>query len=348
MSRAFTSLAEFDAFIAGFDDAPESELVRELSNSHLADPALLDLPTDPFSAEYRDAIVAMHARISGFADYDATEHETWDLDIDAEVVRPAAYRNDGGWLADYLDSFAHVIRHLDVRRGMRVIDLGCGDAEIILHLARLGCRCVALDLHPDAVEVVCRKAAGLGVAVDAVVGEFEDVHALGRFDRVLFYQAFHHALGHQDLVARFDDLLEPGGRIVFGAEPVVEPDGPWSTTVPYPWGPRLDGLSVRQMRRHGWMELGFQTPYFTELLRRHGWTTTAHADDRNGLASCIVAERATAGADDADVAPAAPMPAAASDPSPAPAPSAAPPSGIRARARRLVGRLLRRLGLRHR
>lgn len=291
MARVFASLAEFDAYVAGDDDRAQDALVADLSNSFLHNPQLLDVPKDPFSAEYREAILRIHASVSDYDSYDAREMEWWPVDIDEEVRRPAAYRNTGAWLANYLESFSHVIRRLEVEPGMRVIDLGCGDAEIVLHLARLGCDVTAVDLHPDQVRIVEQKAANLGVSIDAVCATFDDAPTLGVFDRVLFYQAFHHSLEHQRLVEHFDAMLAPGGRVVFGAEPVIDPDGPWKMAVPYPWGPRLDGLSLRQMRKYGWMELGFQTPYFRELLDRSGWSFDAFTSDANGLASSIVSQR---------------------------------------------------------
>jgi hypothetical protein len=40
----------------------------------------------------------------------------------------------------------------------------------------------------------------------------------------------------------------------------------------YPWGPRLDGLSVWSSRTYGWLELGFDTRYFDAALARTGWS----------------------------------------------------------------------------
>ena len=39
----------------------------------------------------------------------------------------------------------------------------------------------------------------------------------------------------------------------------------------YPWGPRLDGLSVWSTRTYGWLELGFDSDYFTTALSRLIW-----------------------------------------------------------------------------
>jgi hypothetical protein len=32
-------------------------------------------------------------------------------------------------------------------------------------------------------------------------------------------------------------------------------------------------MSVWAIRKFGWLELGFRTDYFVELLARHGWRT---------------------------------------------------------------------------
>jgi hypothetical protein len=51
--------------------------------------------------------------------------------------------------------------------------------------------------------------------------------------------------------------------VLFAAEPVQRLD--------YPWGPRLDGLSVWSSRTYGWLELGFDMQYFDAALARTGW-----------------------------------------------------------------------------
>ncbi len=61
------------------------------------------------------------------------------------------------------------------------------------------------------------------------------------------------------------------GFLVLGGEPIV-PTG--SFAVPYPWGLRMDGLSLWYIRRHGWMELGFEEGYFRSLLEGMGWSVS--------------------------------------------------------------------------
>lgn len=75
-----------------------------------------------------------------------------------------------------------VWRHLDllIRRGDRVLDIGCGTGEDALHLARLGAQVLALDASPEMVRI----ARGKGV--NARLLPIEGIHALAvAFDVVL-------------------------------------------------------------------------------------------------------------------------------------------------------------------
>ena len=293
--RLFHSLEEFRDFTRSLDGIDETAKIESLSNSFLVDPVIVEMPTDPFSEAYRRAVLDIHARVSGRACYDATTMEHTPLDVARFVARPAAYQYDSRWLGNYLESFGHIIKKLDVRPGMRVIEFGCGDAELSLHLARFGCDVTVVDIEPDYLEIVRRKANRMEVPIRTVMGDFTDGLDLEPFDRIFFYQAFHHSLEHQQAIANYSRMLRNDGFLVFGAEPVIDPGGAWQRAVPYPWGPRLDGLSLRAMQTHGWMELGFQRPYFERLLARHGLGCEEESSPGNNLASSIVARRVATG-----------------------------------------------------
>jgi SAM-dependent methyltransferase len=83
------------------------------------------------------------------------------------------------------------------------------------------------------------------------------------FDAAVFYESFHHCADHLALLERLHDVVRPDGAVLFAAEPVQR--------LGYPWGPRLDGLSVWSSRTYGWLELGFDTRYFDAALARTGW-----------------------------------------------------------------------------
>jgi hypothetical protein len=95
---------------------------------------------------------------------------------------------------------------------------------------------------------------------------------------MLFYESFHHAFYFDELLTRLHDRLKPGGRVVLCGEPVVSDltDG-----IPYPWGPRLDALSVFCMRRFGWS---------LRRSRSKGWVSTFHPFPNFGRAAIYVLE----------------------------------------------------------
>lgn len=290
--RQFHSLKEFDAFVSEVNSkGSEEERIPILANSYLVDPSLLHMPTDPFSPEYHRAVLNVHARISGRPVYDAKTMELTPLNVEQTISCPAPYQNGGEWLGNYLESYGHLIKRLDVRSGTRVIEFGCGEAEISLHLARMGCDVTVIDIEPNYIRIVKEKAAQFKLPINGICGDFLSGGGLEPFDRAFFYQSFHHSLDHRKVLIGLHQILKPDGFLVFGPEPVINADGPWRRTVPYPWGPRLDGLSLRAMRSHGWMELGFQESYFKDLLDRTGWTYDKFQSTANGLVFSIVSKQ---------------------------------------------------------
>ena len=102
--------------------------------------------------------------------------------------------------------------------------------------------------------------------MQTIVGDFSAVLELeGPFDAVLFFESFHHCTDHLALLTNLDRIVARSGRILFAAEPIEE-------EYYVPWGLRLDGESLWAIRRNGWFELGFRTSYFSEALRRSGWS----------------------------------------------------------------------------
>jgi hypothetical protein len=75
------------------------------------------------------------------------------------------------------------------------------------------------------------------------------------------------------MLSRLRQRLAPGGRLLLVGEPVVGHPIP---VVPFPWGPRLDALSVFCIRHHGWLELGFTQPFLLEALQRSGYRVSVH------------------------------------------------------------------------
>jgi len=111
-------------------------------------------------------------------------------------------------------------------------------------------------------------------------------------DAAIFFESFHHCSDHLAPLEQLHGIVRPGGAVFFASEPVQKMD--------YPWGPRLDGLSVWSTRTYGWLELGFDEDYSEAALHRTGWRGTrrsagaevAEADVIVAKADCTTASEA--------------------------------------------------------
>jgi SAM-dependent methyltransferase len=255
------------------------------------DPGAGALPEDPDSAEYREAQMAMYRKISGVVDYVPRVHEIVPMDIEARVRQPAPF-HEGSTAAvgQHLIAYGFMLRLLDLRPGARVIEYGPGNGNIALLLATAGVHVTAIDIGPDYIEIIRRRAENQGIDIAAVVGEFGDPPPDGELaDAIVFYEAFHHAADHLALLSMLKRRLAPGGRLLFAGEPIVEDPGrPWVG----PWGVRLDGVSVADMRAYQCLELGFSESYFVRVLMRTGFVVRQHICAETALANSWLARYA--------------------------------------------------------
>ncbi len=117
-----------------------------------------------------------------------------------------------------------------------------------------------MDVSPKMTELARAVTAQATPPVRVVTSSFEDFEIDEPQDVIVFFESSHHCLEHVD-------ILSDDGIIVFAAEPIVPQDNP---VVPYPWGLRLDTVSLRQIVINGWLELGFRRPYFLKILSDNG------------------------------------------------------------------------------
>lgn len=136
-------------------------------------------------------------------------------------------------------------------------------------LARAGIDAYGVDIDARSLELVRRQSDQMGLSVKLEQGVFGEGFDGQVFDRILFFESFHHAFDFKAVLLRLHDRLKRDGSVVFCGEPIVDEA---DDAVPYPWGPRMDALSILCIRRHGWMELGYQRNFFLELLMWCGWS----------------------------------------------------------------------------
>ena len=154
---------------------------------------------------------------------------------------------------------------LEVPSRGHVLEMGVGWGNTTIALAMLDLKVTALDVEERYLEVVRRRALVNQVGIELVHSDFLWVERCDReFDAVIFFESFHHSKDFIRLLTSLHRVIKPGGKIYFAAEPI-------NRHFDQPWCVRLDGQSLLVARRNGWMELGFHSDFFAELLSRTGW-----------------------------------------------------------------------------
>jgi len=159
----------------------------------------------------------------------------YSLWLDRRLTYSCAYFDAGADPAAELDAAQEakldlVCRKLDLQRGDRLLDIGCGWGSLILYAAeRYGVEAVGVTLSQRQADEANRRAAEAKLAdrVRAEVRDYRDLEPLGRFDKVASIGMFEH-VGEANVPTYFRsafEALRPGGLflnhgIAQGAKPV--------------------------------------------------------------------------------------------------------------------------------
>jgi SAM-dependent methyltransferase len=194
------------------------------------------------------------------------------------------------FVAEFLESWAQILRALALpaNSGASVLEYGPGNGQMLLMLARMGLNAHGVDIDQASLDLVRRQAEIMDLPLKTERAEFGEGFAGECFDRIIFFEAFHHAFEFEKLLSRLHERLKPGGRLILCGEPVMHSISPG---VPYPWGPRLDAMSVFCMRRYGWMELGFSHDFLMKAFARTGWYAEFDRPRRSARALTYIAQR---------------------------------------------------------
>jgi SAM-dependent methyltransferase len=228
-----------------------------------------DLPADPFSREYHNYQMAFYKLVTGGTDYRAEVCEQISVEPDKRQRPFPYYTRSSTVVGEQLMAIGFMIRASGTQPDARVLEFGPGFGRLTLELARLGLNVTAVEINPLYVDLVREHSHREGLSVNLHCCGMLDYTPTQQFDRVFFYECFHHCSDHVALVARLDSLVAPGGAVVFAGEPITD-------DFPMPWGLRRDGRSLWAIRLFRWLELGFRTDYFLDVLARHGWVAEIH------------------------------------------------------------------------
>lgn len=247
----------------------------------------VDQSLDPYGEEYFAQQIRVYKEISG-REINQEDNELAAFDMEAHVAAPNAYNHpDPSALAMHLVRLAGVFRLANAPLGSSFLDMGCGWGVSSELAATLGYKVTAVDINPDFVSLVNRRALRLGLPVRAVRCNFDDFTSDERFGLVLFYECLHHALRPWTVLHNMQSLLAPDGKIALAGEPIN--DFWWKT-----WGIRQDALSVYCIRKFGWFESGWSLGFIRQCLDMAGLNTVVTADVDPVIGTRIVATKAAA------------------------------------------------------
>ncbi|WP_019834074.1 SAM-dependent methyltransferase [Sphingomonas sp. PR090111-T3T-6A] len=142
----------------------------------------------------------------------------YDLFLDRDRQYSCAYFSEDNRAHDLeraqLDKKAHIAAKLNLKPGLKVLDIGCGWGGMALYLNRVAdVDVLGITLSEEQLKVARRRAQEAGVA-DRVKFELIDYRTLdGRFDRIVSVGMFEHvgAPHFRNYFARVRDLLADDG-----------------------------------------------------------------------------------------------------------------------------------------
>jgi cyclopropane-fatty-acyl-phospholipid synthase len=168
----------------------------------------------------------------------------YELFLDEDRQYTCAYYRDTGDSLEQaqLDKKAHIAAKLNLKPGMRVLDIGCGWGGLALYLHRhYDVDVVGVALAPDQIAFANERAAEAGVA-DRVKFELMDYRDVtGPFDRITNVGLIEH-LGtphYPGFFAKCHDLLAPDGVMLSHCCGRVSPPGTtdkWTRKYIFPGG----------------------------------------------------------------------------------------------------------------
>ena len=252
-----------------------ADVMQWLCNQRVDLPLSANLAVmDPFSSEYKETVLTIHRHLRGCSeDYIPSEHEKACFEEPANLfsdISPWDLK-DTKYFSEFVFSWGQILKLLDLKQGSTVLEYGSGSGQMLLMLARLGIDVHAVDIDQRWLDLVRRQADVMGLSIALEKNVFGEGFEGKQFDRILFFEAFHHSIDFMELLVKIRSKLKPNGYIVFCGEPIMMEK---NSSLPYLWGPRLDGASVYCIHKFGWMELGFVHRFFVEALQRAGYDLT--------------------------------------------------------------------------
>ena len=229
---------------------------------------------DPFSTEYASWEMKFFEFLSG-RPYDfnneglKADESRIDIDVARMMSSPPQIDLSPAYKASLYKTYADILHFIQPQPGQRILEMGCGWGYLLEVLGRCGCEIFGIEASKCFVGLASRLLQAQLIKFQIHQGTFYDVVQLpGLFDIVIFQSSFHHVGDPICLLNHISKKMAQNGKLVLFNEP-IQPgyDRPWGIV-------RYDGESLLQIRHRGWLEFGYRTDFFLELLQRSGFRLT--------------------------------------------------------------------------
>jgi hypothetical protein len=217
---------------------------------------------DPFSEEYAKWEMAFFEFLSG----KPYSFDSEGLDAPADIRSIPTIFRDMDTRIRQLQIYADLLDKIRPKQGERVLEMGCGWGYLLELFGRCGCRISGIDVSKNFVEYTANLLSVQNIDANILCGTFYDIDSFDeKFDLVIFDKSFHHCGEPFRLLEIVRKKTSPGCRVLFVNEPIMMyADRPWGII-------RYDGETILQIRRRGWLELGYRVDFFKELLITTGF-----------------------------------------------------------------------------
>jgi 2-polyprenyl-3-methyl-5-hydroxy-6-metoxy-1,4-benzoquinol methylase len=236
-------------FVTGLDPLSEEYMHQQLKLW-----SLLTRQERPYTPEIDE-------KEAPLPEFDVIRRPGYYIRRDTETVRLAA---------DQIIAMGMILKHSGVHPGSRALEYGAGFGQAALALARLGISVDTVDISSTFCGFVRKQAEFFQVPLTPFEGRFGwNPRGEQKYDLIFFYEAFHHCADFRSVVHDLKRHLAPNGRVLLVGEPISRTENRY---LPYPWGLRLDAEPIAQVRRFGWLELGFTEDFLLRLFTDTGFT----------------------------------------------------------------------------
>lgn len=135
-------------------------------------------------------------------------------------VLPDAYadwrRSTLGRISDALEERL-LLDRIGPARGLRILDVGCGDGVLATRLAQGGARVTGLDASADMLAAAHRRTKAAGVEIDVVEGDAGNLpFPTGLFECVVSVATLCFVDDPRRAIREMVRVLKPGGRLILG------------------------------------------------------------------------------------------------------------------------------------